>query len=211
MIIEPMAKTGKEPVFSMGDDIPLSVLSTRAKPLFTYFKQLFAQVTNPPIDPIREELVMSLNTILGSRPNMLQEGPAAKRMLLLDSPLLLPRQFLALSSPPDDHLKTAIIPILFPVGEGAAGLRAAVARIRSMAQEAVDRGATILILSDRGIDAEQAPIPSLLATGAIHHHLIRSGRRMKCSLVVEAGDVHEVHQFACLIGFGASAVYPYLA
>ncbi|MBI3088365.1 MAG: glutamate synthase large subunit [Candidatus Omnitrophica bacterium] len=211
MVIEPMVTTGKEAVFSMGDDIPLSVLSKKPKALFSYFKQLFAQVTNPPIDPIREELVMSLNTLLGSRPNMLEEGPAAKRMLFVDSPILLPRHFLALQTLPDEQLKTAIIPMLFDPGKGAGALRKAVARIREQAVEAVDRGAAILILSDHGAGAEQAPIPSLLATAAVHHHLIRTGRRLKTSLVVEAGDVHDVHQFACLIGYGASAIYPYVA
>jgi len=211
MIIEPMAKTGKEPVFSMGDDVPLSVLSTRSKPLFTYFKQLFAQVTNPPIDPIREELVMSLNTLLGSRPNMLEDGPAAKRLLLLQSPLLLPREFLAIQTLRDGDFKAATIPMLFPATDGPRALRKAVARLCEQAKQAVDEGATILILSDRDATAQQAPIPSLLATAAVHHHLIRTGRRMRAALVVEAGDVHEVHQFACLIGYGASAIYPYLA
>ena len=211
MIIEPMAKTGKEPIFSMGDDVPLSVLSNKAKPLFTYFKQLFAQVTNPPIDPIREELVMSLNTLLGSRPNMLEEGPAATRMLLLSSPLLLPHEFLAIQKLSEHDLKAAAIPMLFDARQGPQALREAVARIRQQAQAAVDEGATVLILSDRGVNADQASIPSLLATAAIHHHLIRTGRRMRASLVVEAGDVHEVHQLACLVGYGASAIYPYLA
>ena len=211
MIIEPVVKTGKEPVFSMGDDTPLSVLSTKAKSLFTYFKQLFAQVTNPPIDPIREELVMSLNTILGARPNPLEEGPAAKRMLLTKSPLLLPQEFSTIRSLRQSDLKATTIPTHFDVAKGAAGLRPAVKRICEQAVKAVDGGATILVLSDRGVDASKAAIPSLLATAAVHHHLIRAGRRMKASLVVEAGDVHEVHQFACLIGYGASAVYPYLA
>ena len=210
MIIEPMAKTGKEPIWSMGDDTPLSVLSSRPKPLFTYFKQLFAQVTNPPIDPIREELVMSLNTLLGARPNPLEDGPAPKRMLLATSPLLLPQEFSAIRSLRKSDLKSATIPILFEVAKGPTALRAAVQGIREQAVKAVDAGATILILSDRGVNESRAPIPSLLATAAVHHHLIRTGRRMKASIVVEAGDVHEVHQFACLIGYGASAVYPYL-
>jgi len=221
MIIEPMAKSGKEPVFSMGDDIPLSVLSTRPKPLASYFKQLFAQVTNPPIDPIREELVMSLNTLLGSRPNMLEDGPCPKRMVLLSSPLLLPKEFAAIKNLDEPDLKVAVIPMLFPacheeqgagreVAQGSRALRKAVKRLCHEAQDAVDRGASVLILSDRELSADRAPIPSLLATAAVHHHLIRSGRRMRASLVVEAGDVHEVHHFACLIGYGASGVSPYL-
>ena len=211
MFLEPMAKTGKEPIWSMGDDAPLSVLSTKAKPLFTYFKQLFAQVTNPPIDPIREELVMSLNTLLGARPNMLEEGAPSKRVLLTKSPLLVPQEFSAIRSLRHSDLKAATIPIHFEVAKGAKGLRSALKRVCEQAVKAVDAGATILILSDRGVDAAKAQIPSLLATAAVHHHLIRAGRRMKTSIVVEAGDVHEVHQVACLIGYGASAVYPYLA
>ncbi|MDP3703453.1 MAG: glutamate synthase large subunit, partial [Candidatus Omnitrophota bacterium] len=210
MIIEPMVKTGKEPIWSMGDDTPLSVLSTRPKPLFTYFKQLFAQVTNPPIDPIREELVMSLNTVLGARPNFLEEGPAKKRMLFVTSPLLLPQEFSAIRSLRFADLKAALVPAVFPAAKGAAGLRPAVKSLCEQAAKAVDAGATILILSDRSANESNVPIPSLLAVAAVHHHLIRTGRRMKVSLIAEAGDVHEVHQFACLIGYGASAVYPYL-
>ncbi len=211
MIIEPMAKTGKEPVFSMGDDVPLSVLSSKPKPLFTYFKQLFAQVTNPPIDPIREELVMSLNTILGARPSILDEGPLAKRVLLTKSPVLLPQEFSAIRSLRQSDLKAATLSLRFEAARGREGLRAAVQRLRDEAVQAVDAGASILILSDRGVDAQHARIPSLLATGAVHHHLIRSSRRMRTALIVEAGDAHEVHQVACLLGYGASAVYPYLA
>ncbi len=211
MFIEPMAKTGKEPIWSMGDDAPLSVLSSKSKSLFTYFKQLFAQVTNPPIDPIREELVMSLNTVLGARPNPLEDGPAAKRMLRTTSPLLLPQQFAAIRAGQEPDLTSTVISTLFPVANGTAGLRAAVQQVCEHVVAAVDDGAAIIVLSDRGLDAEQAPIPSLLATAAVHHHLIRAGRRMKASLVVETGDVHEVHQFACLIGYGAAAVHPYVA
>ena len=211
MIIEPMAKTGKEPVYSMGDDAPLSVLSKKAKPLFTYFKQLFAQVTNPPIDPIREELVMSLNTLLGARPNLLESKPAQKRLLLANSPLLSPHEFAAIRSLRQRDIKSATIPTLFDVAKGPGALRAAVKDVCEQAVKAVDAGATILILSDHGLSDRHAPIPSLLATGAVHHHLIRTGRRMKASIVVETGDAHEVHQFACLIGYGAAAIYPYLA
>jgi glutamate synthase domain-containing protein 2/glutamate synthase domain-containing protein 1/glutamate synthase domain-containing protein 3 len=211
MVIEPMAKTGKEPVFSMGDDTPLSVLSTRPRSLFTYFKQLFAQVTNPPIDPIREELVMSLNTLLGERPNLLEEGLARKRMLLAKSPLLTPEEFSAVRALQEADLKATTISTLFEAAAGPGGLRPALARVREEAARAVDAGASILILSDRGLNERLAPIPSLLATAAVHHHLIRAGRRMKTVLVVETGEVHDVHQVACLLGYGASAVYPYLA
>ncbi|OGX29332.1 MAG: glutamate synthase subunit alpha [Omnitrophica WOR_2 bacterium RIFCSPHIGHO2_02_FULL_67_20] len=211
MVIEPMAKTGKEPIWSMGDDVPLSVLSAKPKPLFTYFKQLFAQVTNPPIDPIREELVMSLNTLLGARPNPLSTGPAPKRMLRAGSPLLFPQELAALRSLRQRDLKSATLSTLFETAGGPAALRSAVKRLREQAVKAVDAGATILILSDHELDQTHAPIPSLLATAAVHHHLIRTGRRMKASLVVETGEAHEVHQVACLIGYGAAAVYPYLA
>ena len=210
MVLAPMVKTHKEPVFSMGDDTPISVLSTRPKSLFTYFKQLFAQVTNPPIDPIREELVMSLNTILGTRPNLLEAGPAKKRLLFTSSPLLLPQEFSAIRSLRRSDLKARVIPIHFEVARGAAGLRPAVRAICEQAVQATDEGATILILSDRGVTPSKAPIPALLATAAVHHHLIRAGRRMRASLVVETGEAHDVHQMACLIGYGASSVYPYL-
>ncbi|MBI4597738.1 MAG: glutamate synthase large subunit, partial [Candidatus Omnitrophica bacterium] len=210
MVIEPMAKTGKEAVWSMGDDAPLSVLSARPKWLCTYFKQLFAQVTNPPIDPIREELVMSLNTLMGARPNLLEEGPAAKRLLLGTSVLLLPQEFSAIRSLRYPDVKATTLPIFFSVADGPAGLRRAVATLREAAVKAVDAGATIVILSDRGVDRQQAPMPALLATAAVHHHLIRTGRRMKASIVVESGETHDVHQVACLIGYGAAAVYPYL-
>jgi glutamate synthase (NADPH/NADH) large chain/glutamate synthase (ferredoxin) len=211
MVIEPMAKTGKEAIWSMGDDAPLSVLSAKPKPLFTYFKQLFAQVTNPPIDPIREELVMSLNTLLGARPNPLETGAASKRMLRTSSPVLSPQELAAIRSLRQRDMKSAAISTLFETSAGPGGLRAAVARVREEAVKAVDAGATILILSDHELDAAHAPIPSLLATAAVHHHLIRTGRRMKASLVLESGEAHEVHQVAALIGYGAAAVYPYLA
>ncbi len=211
MVLEPMVKTGKEAIWSMGDDAPLSVLSSKPKPLYTYFKQLFAQVTNPPIDPIREELVMSLNTVLGARPNMLEQGPAAKRLLRTVSPTLTPQEFSAIRSLREPDLKAATIKLHFDAAKGRTALRPAVKRVCEEAAKAVDAGATILILSDRGVDAATARIPSLLATAAVHHHLIRAGRRMKASLVIETGDAHEVHQIACLIGYGASAVYPYLA
>ena len=211
MIIGPMVKTSKEPVYSMGDDIPLSVLSKKPKPFVSYFKQLFAQVTNPPIDPIREELVMSLNTLLGARPNMLDEGPSPKRLIQLDSPLLLPRELSAIQHVKDRDLKLATISTVFDAHAGAGALRAAVNKICQQAQAAVEQGASIVLLSDRKTDAEHAPVPSLLATAAVHHHLIRAGTRMRAALVVEAGDVHEVHHFACLIGYGAAAIYPYVA
>jgi len=211
MIIEPMVKTAKEAIYSMGDDAPLSVLSAKPKQLATYFKQLFAQVTNPPIDPLREELVMSLNTLLGQRPNVFEDGPATRKMVRLSSPLLTPHEFVALKKVRHADLKIATIPTLFDTKLGAAGLRPAVKKVCQQALQAVDQGATIILLSDRGLSADQTPIPSLLATAAVHHHLIRQGRRMKASIVVEAGDVHEVHHFACLVGYGAAAIYPYLA
>jgi len=211
MIIEPLAKSGKEPIWSMGDDTPLSVLSHKPKSLGTYFKQLFAQVTNPPIDPIREELVMSLNTVLGARPNLLEEAPATRRMLLTRSPLLLPDEFAIVRTLREPDLTAATIPMLFDVSKGPAALRAVIKTIYEDAVKAVDRGASLIILSNRSVNASEAPVPSLLATAAVHHHLIRVGKRMRAAIIVEAGDVHEVHQVACLIGYGASAIYPYLA
>ncbi len=211
MVIEPMVKNSKEPIWSMGDDTPLSVLSTKSRPIFTYFKQLFAQVTNPPIDPIREELVMSLNGLLGARPSFLECQPAPHRMLMVPSPMLRRRDMHAIKTCTDEDLNVVTIPILFDVDKGDHELRRALKHVCEKAEHAVDDGATILILSDRGMDATKAAIPSLLATSAVHHALIRGKRRMRASIVVEAGDVHDVHQFACLVGYGASAVYPYVA
>jgi len=210
MVIKPMLKDGAEAVGSMGDDTPLAVLSQKPRLLYTYFKQLFAQVTNPPIDPIREKLVMSLHTVIGWRKNLLAETPGHARLVSIESPVLLDGELAALKSVGGEH-KSATVSTLWPVSEGDAGLEKAVARIRSEAEAAIDGGARILILSDLGVDHANVPVPMLLAVGAVHHHLIAVGKRMRAGIVCETGEARDVHQIACLIGYGAAAINPYLA
>ncbi len=216
MILQDMAALGKEPTFCMGDDIPLAVLSTKAHLLYDYFKQRFAQVTNPAIDPLRERLVMSLTTQLGARGNLLEEHPDYAHLLKLESPVL---NEVELAQVQASGFPTATLSTLYGVDAGPAGLQQAVAALCDRAVAAVQGGSTILILSDR-VDAvgERAPltadttyIPPLVAVGAVHHHLIKSGLRMRASLVVDTAQCWSTHHFACLIGYGASAVCPYLA
>jgi len=210
-IIRPMGAEGKDPVFSMGDDTPMAVLSKVPRLLYTYFKQRFAQVTNPPIDPLREELVMSLRTLIGPRRSMLEETPEHARLLELESPVLLPEELAKLRGANTDSLVARALDTTFPVADGPGGLERGVMALCATAAEAVQQGATILILSDRAVGPDRAPIPSLMAVGAVHHHLIAHGTRMRCDLVVESGDAWDVHHFASLIGYGAAAVHPWLA
>ncbi len=211
VIFKPMVANGAEAVGSMGDDTPLAVLSKRPKLLYTYFKQLFAQVTNPAIDSIRERIVMSLAVCAGHRRSWLEEGPEHAQLIRINSPFLLDYELAALRELDSGAFASEDISCRFSLGEGAAGLDGALERICRQASEAVDAGKAILILSDRGAGADWAPIPMLLAVGAIHHHLIRKGKRLRVSVVCETGEARDVHQFACLIGFGASAVNPYVA
>jgi glutamate synthase (ferredoxin) len=212
MIIRPMITQGQEPVGSMGDDTPLAVLSQFYRPLFHYFKQRFAQVTNPPMDPIREEMVMSLRTVLGKRPNILD--PESDQVLLLElpSPILDPSQFERILSYRGSQgaLSTALLSTLWEVKKGEEGFVERLERLIAEAEELVRKGATLLILSDRGVDEDHSFIPSLLAVSAVHHHLISRGLRLETSLIVDSGEPREVHHFACLIGYGADAIYPYL-
>ncbi len=210
ILITPMAREGHEPIGSMGNDTPLAVLSRRPQLLFNYFKQLFAQVTNPPIDPIREEIVMSLDTTIGRERNLLDETPKHCEQLYLMSPVITNEQLQYIQRLDRPGLKTATISTLFPAKEGPAGLDAALDRICQEALRAIEEGATILVLSDRGVNRESVPIPSLLATGAVHHHLVREQKRTDCGLVVESGEPREVMHFCLLTGFGAGAVNPYL-
>ncbi len=209
-ILLPMAQDGKEPVSSMGTDIPLAVLSRRSQILPNYFKQLFAQVTNPPIDPIREKIVMSTETLLGSEQNLLEESPEHARLLRLKSPTLSNAELAQVRAMRSVGFRPQTLSILFDRSAGEADLAPALDRLCATALQAVDRGATILILSDRGVNADQVPIPPLLATAAVHHHLIRKGQRTRCGIVVETGEAREIHHFALLIGYGAGAVNPYL-
>ncbi|MFQ5851177.1 MAG: glutamate synthase large subunit [Candidatus Binatia bacterium] len=219
VIISPMITQAKEPVGSMGDDTPLSILSKKPRLLFTYFKQLFAQVTNPPIDSLREELVMSLNTALGYRRNLLAETPEHARLIKFSSPILSQQEIKWLKDLPgsltdgtnDRPVHTsALLPTLFPVAEGSKGLEAALESLCEEAAQAIDEGKTILILTDRGVSPTHAPIPMLLAVGAVHHYLIRHGKRMRASIVAETGEAREEHHFACLLGYGASMIHPYV-
>ena len=211
MILAPMAAGGEEPVGSMGNDTPLAVLSDEPQLLFKYFKQLFAQVTNPAIDPIREQLVMSLGVLLGRRGNLLEASPHHAAQLRLPQPVLTDAETAALRATADVRFAAATLPARFRAAGGPAALAAALDALCSAAEGAVRAGHALVVLSDRGVSAEWAPIPSLLATSAVHHHLIREGLRADASIVVETGEAREVPHVALLVGYGASAVNPYLA
>ncbi len=210
-ILKSMGETGEEAIGSMGDDTPLAVLSKKPRLLYTYFKQLFAQVTNPPIDPIREKLVMSVEVLAGAHRNWLEETPEHARLLRLQSPILTNPEIQQILALKDGSFHSTTITCRFPISEGPDGLKKHLDRICAEAEQAVDNGAALLILSDWDIDAAHAPIPMLLATGAVHHHLVRVDKRSKAGLICETSECRDVHQFACLIGYGASAVNPYTA
>jgi glutamate synthase (ferredoxin) len=215
LLITPMATEGTEPIGSMGTDTPLAVLSDKPQPLFAYFKQLFAQVTNPPVDAIREEIIMAVETAVGPEGNLLEADPECCRQLSLPTPVLRNEELEKIRAcdggEPSRGLRAITLPILFNASAGGAGLRKALEDLRFKASECIAEGYNIIILSDRGHDAEDAPIPSLLAVAAVHHHLIREGTRTRIGLVLESGEPREVHHFALLVGYGASAVNPYLA
>ena len=210
-VIKPMATEGKEPLGSMGDDTSLAVFEKRRRLLSYYFKQKFAQVTNPAIDPIREELVMALDVYLGQRRSLFEETAEHACLLHLTSPLMVNEEMEAVRSMDIDHFSATVIPCLFSVADGPEGLESALRGVCRAVSEAIDNGKSILVLSDRNIDAASAPIPMLLAVGAVHHHLIREGKRMRASILAETGEARDVHQIALLLGYGASAVNPYLA
>jgi glutamate synthase domain-containing protein 2/glutamate synthase domain-containing protein 1/glutamate synthase domain-containing protein 3 len=211
MILEPMASTGEEPVGSMGTDTPLACLSDRPQPLFNYFKQLFAQVTNPPIDPIREEMVMSLVSYIGTERNILEETPENCHTLKLPHPILTNRDLEKLRRVSRGDLLANTLPALFRVTDGEPGLKRALDELCQRASLAVASGYSLLILSDRGVNKDYAPIPSLLALAAVHNLLVREETRTQVALIVESGEPREVMHFALLLGFGASAMNPYLA
>jgi glutamate synthase domain-containing protein 2/glutamate synthase domain-containing protein 1/glutamate synthase domain-containing protein 3 len=211
--LEPMARDADDPVGSMGTDTPIAAFSNKPKLLYNYFKQNFAQVTNPPIDPIREELVMSLISMIGPRPNLLGHEVGTHHRLEVARPILTDRDLAKIRNIEHlvDHFKTDTLDITWPVAEGGAGIETALNRICAEATAAVVAGHNILILSDRAVSAERVPIPALLATSAVHHHLIRQGLRTKTGIVVETGEAREVHHFCVLAGYGAEAINPYLA
>jgi glutamate synthase (ferredoxin) len=210
VVLRPMATGGAEPTGSMGDDTPHAVLSEVERPLYHYFKQRFAEVTNPPLDSLREELVMSLRVLLGARGNLLDESPASAHLLELPSPFLTRAQLDAIRAG-DAEFPHAVLSTTFAVNGRLDALEAAVQNLCAEAERAVDAGREILVLSDRVTDAARAPIPMLLAVSAVHHHLLRARKRWRTSLIAETGDARDVHQFACLIGYGADAIKPYLA
>jgi glutamate synthase (NADPH) large chain len=207
--LSPMARGGKEADGSMGTDTPLAVLSERPQLLFSYFKQLFAQVTNPPIDPLREELVMSLNMSLGPEQNLFDETPEHCRLISLNGPVLTGSELEKIRRLSSEPFHSSTLPMLFPANEENS-FEKALHRLCERAEKEVLEGSTVLILSDRGVNAEQAPIPSLLATAAVHHHLVRAGIRTQTTLIVETAEAREGHHFALLVGYGATAVNPYL-
>ena len=210
-VLKPMARQAKEPVGSMGDDTPLSVLHDPARPLYSYFKQKFAQVTNPPIDSIRERNVMSLDTWLGRRHSLLEESAYAAQLVHLRSPLLLSDDLQRLLDLTQPGFSATEIEASFPVEDGPAGLEAALNALCDHVANAIEDGHTMIVLSDEHVAADRVPMPMLLAVSTVHHYLIASGQRMSASLVASCGDARDVHQISCLIGFGADAVHPHLA
>ena len=215
ILLAPMARTGAEPIGSMGTDTPIAVLSQRPRLIFDYFAQLFAQVTNPPLDAIREELVTSTSSVVGPEGNVLQPGPDSCRQIVLPHPVISNEDLAKVLylNEHGDHpeFKSFAIDGLYPVAEGGAGMRTAIEDIQAKVSEAIADGAKIIVLSDRYSNTENAPIPSLLLTGAVHHHLVRNRTRTEVGLIVECGDAREVHHMALLLGYGAGAINPYLA
>jgi len=211
LLLAPMARDGVEAIGAMGSDTPLSVLSDRPKLLYDYFQQLFAQVTNPPIDSIREEIITSAETTIGSERNLLKPEPESCHLIELKTPILSNEELAKLKHIHEGGFKSVTLPIVFDPKTGATGLEQAMDEICDRASQAIETGVNILILSDRGINADKAPIPALLAVAGLHHHLIRQGTRTRVGLVLESGEPREVHHYAMLIGYGCGAINPYLA
>ena len=210
VLLAPTAARGEEPIGSMGNDLSLAVLSDSHPPLFSYFKQLFAQVTNPPIDPIREAIVMSVSTGVGSERNLLDETPQHACQLSMETPILRNHELEKLRQVDSEVFKARTLDITWPIAEGAEGMARALDRLCAEADRALEDGANVLILSDRAVGPERAGMPALLAVGGVHHHLVREGTRLQAGLVLESGEPREVHHFATLIGYGASAINPYV-
>ncbi len=211
LLIKPMAETGKESIGAMGNDVPLAVLSDRPQLLYNYFKQLFAQVTNPPIDAIREEIVTGTEMYLGSQKNLLNAEALSVRQIKIESPILTNEKLAILKNITEDGFKSKVIPAVFSPDDDGESLEEAMIRMFEAADRAIEDDVNILILSDREINSSQAPIPALLASSGLHHYLIKKGKRTRVSIIVESGEPREVHHFAVLIGYGATAVNPYLA
>jgi glutamate synthase (ferredoxin) len=211
MLMAPMARDATEALGSMGTDTPLAVLSEKPQLLFNYFKQLFAQVTNPPIDCIREEIITSTETAIGSERNLLKPGPEHARLVELKSPILTNEEFAKLKHLDLPGFKSVTLPILFKAADGPAGMESALAALFEKVNQSIKDGVNVVVLSDRGVNSEMAPIPCLLAVAGVHHHLIREGTRTQVGLVLESGEPREVHHFSLLIGYGCGAINPYLA
>ncbi len=211
ILIRPMAITGHQPQGSMGNDAPLAVLSDKPQNMFAYFKQAFAQVSNPPLDAIREKLITQRAVPAGRRPNIFETTPLHCRTLRIDHPILRNSELAKIKASTVDGVKARTISTLFPTSGGPEALDEALDRIRNQASQAIDNGYTLIVLSDRGVDSKNTYIPSLLATSAVHHHLIRERNRAQADIIVESGEPREVHHFATLFGYGASAINPYLA
>jgi glutamate synthase (ferredoxin) len=211
LLLTPMARDGVEAVGSMGSDTPLAVLSDRPKLLYNYFQQLFAQVTNPPIDSIREEIITSAETTIGAERNLLKPEPESCHLIKLKTPILTNSELAKLKAIDEAGFQSITIPILFDPRQGTPGFEQALAEIFAQADRAIAQGISILILSDRGVDYDHAPIPALLAVAGLHHHLIRNGTRTRVGLVLESGEPREVHHYATLLGYGCGAINPYLA
>jgi glutamate synthase (ferredoxin) len=211
VLMLPMARSGTEALGSMGTDTPLAVLSNQSQPLFNYFKQLFAQVTNPPIDCIREEIIMATETAIGSEHNLLKPLPESARLIELKSPILTNEEFAKLKHLDLPGFKSVTVPILFKASSGQSGLEKAMDELCAKISQAIRDGYNVVVLSDRGVNKEWAPIPCLLAVGGVHHHLIREGSRTRVGLVLESGEPREVHHFSLLLGYGCGAINPYLA
>ncbi|MFW6157204.1 MAG: glutamate synthase central domain-containing protein, partial [Balneolaceae bacterium] len=209
--VGPMAENMLQPVGAMGNDAPIAVLSKQPQLLYNYFKQLFAQVTNPPIDPIREELITSTETILGTQENLLEPTPEHCRQIRLKTPVLENEEISKLKGINASGFKSKVLPILFEANKGGKGLEKALDNLFEAADKAIEKGTNILILSDRDFDQKHAPIPALLAVAGLHHHLIRSGNRTKVGLVLESGEPRETHHFCTLLGYGVEAINPYMA
>jgi glutamate synthase (ferredoxin) len=211
ILMAPMAVGGQEGLGSMGNDTPLAVLSDQSPSLFNYFRQLFAQVTNPPLDAIREELVTSTISYVGAERNLLGPEPESASQIRLLSPVLDNGEFARLARITRPGYRTATLPMLFPAADRGPGLERSLDSLCRAASDAIDDGANILIISDRGVNRDNAPVPSLLATAGVHHHLVRAGKRTRAALIVETGEAREVHHYCLLIGYGATAINPYLA
>jgi len=218
MLVSPMYRSSKEAIGSMGTDTPIAVLSNRPRLVYDYFQQLFAQVTNPPLDAMREEIVTSTCGWLGPERNLLMPEPEACRRIFIEHPVILNKELLRIldidgeisGQVGEEHFKSQVIPCVYPVDEGGSGLRAAIQNIRALASKAIEDGRNLIVLSDRGSSASHAPIPALLATAAVHHHLVREKTRSQVSLIIETGEMREIHHLCLLLGYGANAVNPYL-